>query len=577
MSLSIHSKLGTLAAQRFAKGAQASLDTALQRLSSGQRINGAKDDAAGLAISERMGAQVRGLGQAARNANDGISMLQVAEGALASIGENLQRARELAVQAANGTLNDSDKAALQAEVRQLLAEVDRVGRQTQFNGQTIFEPSGASVHGGLAANPAARDQHAVMRGLRGGWLEAAEQMISSHYGIGGDGAAISIELSSFTDGTGGTAARVVSQVGSSGKGTDLKLQIDMADFTPPNLPDGGSAPFYNDRIIAHEMVHATMARSMNWGGLQSHTWFLEGAAEFIHGADERVAADLAAAGGNAQAIVSEVGNGWGGSSADYSGAYAAVRFLHARIKASGGNGIRDVMQYLAGNPEATLDQAFASAVATRGGAVAGYTSAANFLSDFEAKGAAFIGTMNLANADTGAIGGADADGGTVKTATSVVAGSGSPTRTDVLAGFAERWESIAEGGTPRTTHRLQIGADAGQTLEVSVGAANAAALELLTADVSVNASQAIGSLDLALDYVNAERARLGAQLNRLDAAIQHLGVTSENLQASRGRVLDADYAREAAALSRAQVLQRAATAMVAQANVSGREVLALLG
>ncbi len=137
----INTNIASLNAQRNLNSSQGAMATALQRLSSGLRINSAKDDAAGLAISERMTAQIRGLNQAARNANDGISLAQTAEGALAEVGNNLQRIRELAVQSANATNSASDRAALQAEVSQLAAEINRVATQTEFNGQKLLDGS----------------------------------------------------------------------------------------------------------------------------------------------------------------------------------------------------------------------------------------------------------------------------------------------------------------------------------------------------------------------------------------------------------------------------------------------------
>ncbi|MCB1768031.1 MAG: flagellin, partial [Candidatus Competibacteraceae bacterium] len=135
----INSNIASLNAQRSLNTSQSALATSLQRLSSGLRINSAKDDAAGLAISERMTAQIRGLNQAARNANDGISLAQTAEGALGEIGNNLQRMRELAVQSANATNSSTDRAALQAEAAQLIAEIDRVATQTSFNGVNLLD------------------------------------------------------------------------------------------------------------------------------------------------------------------------------------------------------------------------------------------------------------------------------------------------------------------------------------------------------------------------------------------------------------------------------------------------------
>ena len=137
----INSNVASLNAQRNLNTSQSGLNTSLTRLSSGLRINSAKDDAAGLAISERMSSQIRGLNQAVRNANDGISLSQTAEGALGEIGNNLQRIRELAVQSANATNSASDRASLQAEAAQLTAEVTRVASQTQFNGLNLLDGS----------------------------------------------------------------------------------------------------------------------------------------------------------------------------------------------------------------------------------------------------------------------------------------------------------------------------------------------------------------------------------------------------------------------------------------------------
>jgi len=141
MAQVINTNIMSLNAQRNLNTTTASLASSVQRLSSGLRINSAKDDAAGLAISERFTTQIRGLEVAARNANDGISLAQTAEGALTEIGNNLQRIRELAVQSRNATNSDSDRKALDAEVQQLKAEIDRVAQHTDFNGTKLLDGS----------------------------------------------------------------------------------------------------------------------------------------------------------------------------------------------------------------------------------------------------------------------------------------------------------------------------------------------------------------------------------------------------------------------------------------------------
>ena len=148
----INTNIGSLNAQRNLSMSQASLATSMQRLSSGLRINSAKDDAAGLAISDRMTSQIRGSNQAARNANDGISLAQTAEGALGAITDNLQRIRELAVQSANATNSTSDRASINTEAQQLKNEIDRVSVSTRFNGVNLLDGSFSSQDFQVGAN-----------------------------------------------------------------------------------------------------------------------------------------------------------------------------------------------------------------------------------------------------------------------------------------------------------------------------------------------------------------------------------------------------------------------------------------
>jgi len=161
MPQTINTNIVSLNAQRNLNMSQASLATAMQRLSSGLRINPAKDDAAGLAIAERMNTQVRGMNVAVRNANDGISLAQTAEGALGKVGDSLQRMRELAVQARNSTNSDSDKDSLNKEFAQLQAEVARVLGGTTFNGKHILGSDAATLDFQVGANTTADDMISV--------------------------------------------------------------------------------------------------------------------------------------------------------------------------------------------------------------------------------------------------------------------------------------------------------------------------------------------------------------------------------------------------------------------------------
>jgi len=157
MAISVNTNLFSLNAQRSLAGSQASLATSMQRLSSGLRINSAADDAAGLAISQRMNAQVRGMNVAIRNANDGISLAQTADGALSSVSDSLQRMRELAVQSRNSTNSDSDKESLNLEFGQLSSEIGRVLAGTTFNGKAILGGNAGTLTFQVGANVTTND------------------------------------------------------------------------------------------------------------------------------------------------------------------------------------------------------------------------------------------------------------------------------------------------------------------------------------------------------------------------------------------------------------------------------------
>lgn len=547
MSLSINSNSLSLNAQR-------SLDThvkdqakLISRLTTGVRIGSAADDPAGQAIASRMSSGLRGISQAIRSINDASSMLQVADSAMASVTDSLQRLREMAVAAGNGSYGDGDRDSLQKEAGQLLHHITQVGEQTRFNGEAVFAQETASI-GGEAK------RRAVLDGLKSGWLSAAEDMIKKYYGLEGDGAKMIVNLET-SDGP----STVLASVGPVAGG--VQMNIDMADFGTAATPDGGTAFLYSDRIVAHEMTHAVMFRSVNMGGLPK--WFIEGTAELIQGADERLAG--AAAGGSA-ALVTDTANGV----FSYEGSYAASRYLHARMKELGvEGGIKGVMQHLTTHRSDNLSQALATV--SRGE----YADEAAFLADFRANGEDFIDNkMNLANADTGAIGGLDADGGPVFDARKVVADAGTNNASDGLSGFAVEYPELG-GATGTRKVQVQVGDGAGDLIELQFSSMNASALGLADLDMR-RSSVALLHIDQALEFVNQQRVAAGASSNRLDMAVNALQTNSQNLATARERIEGVDYATSAAGLTRAQILQQAASAMLAQANTQPRAVLTLL-
>jgi len=195
----INTNIQSLNAQRNLSMSQGSLSTSMQRLSSGLRVNSAKDDAAGLAIAERMNAQVKGMNVAIRNANDGISLAQTAEGALGRIGENLQRMRELAVQAANDTNSTADRNALDSEYKQLSAENLRVIENTRFNGQPLLTGSGGNGSGTFAfqvgANTSADNQISILTSGIATALGSNVQGATTGASLGASGGTAAIDAS----------------------------------------------------------------------------------------------------------------------------------------------------------------------------------------------------------------------------------------------------------------------------------------------------------------------------------------------------------------------------------------------
>lgn len=521
----------------------------LSKLSSGLRINSAADDAAGLSISEKMRGQIRGLDQASRNIQDGISLLQVAEGGLGEVHSLLQRGRELSVQAANGTLTAADRQSLQQEATQIISEVDRIAGNTEFNDIKLLN---------VTSSNSQDDQ--IITALQSSWLQQGEARILTEYGLSGDGQNLQIVLDHTPQ---PYLAAVSYNLDGSGKAVNEQLHIDVSAFTPATLPNGGNAPYYDDRIIAHELVHAIMGRTMNFGALP--TWFKEGTAEFIQGADERLFAD-SAGGTNFASVVNEFAS-WESTSIDYSAGYAAVRFMHSQIQANGGTGIKDIMGYLSANSAATLDDALTN---MSSGA---FTNLADFNAKFTAGGAAYMAAMNLTNADTGAIGGLDADGGPILDAADVIPDTVNVT-SNPLVGFAEIWPS----SIPSRSSNLQIhlGANTGDTLDISLADVCSTSLGVSNVDLVNNADTAIASFDSAIQSVSAIRSRLGALQNRLEHAFALSENSAENLTASESRIRDVDMAKEMMVFTKNNILTQTASAMLAQVNQQPQQVLQLL-
>jgi flagellin len=486
MASTINTNINTLTAQRNLGMSASSLSTSIQRLSSGLRINSAKDDAAGLAISERFTSQIRGLNQAVRNANDGISLAQTAEGALKASGDILQRVRELAVQSANATNSASDRQALQAEVGQLVSELDRISQTTEFNGTKLLNGSFGTQQFQVGANA---NQTIVA---------STANLRTNVYGnnqVNAAGAAAALAAV----GANGTTTGALTVNGSLGSATVTVAANSTAKATADQI----------NAQVSSTGVSATARTdiSLTFAAAGSYTITLQS----DNTSAQTIAFSLSAAG-----------------TAD--GLSAAVSAINDQSSKTGvsaslnSTGTQVILSNATGNDISVADTALANA---------GNVSVQKLDSALAASGAAVVLTAD------------------VTAATATTAG--------YITLDSEKSFAVTSASTAVTT--------ASSTLK------KVSDLDITT---FTKASDALKTVDSAIAFISGARAGLGALQSRFETAINNLQVTSENLSASRSRILDADFAQETANLSRAQILQQAGTAMVAQANQLPQGVLALL-
>ena len=478
MAAVINTNVQSLNAQRNLGVSQNSLATSMQRLSSGLRINSAKDDAAGLAISERMTTQIRGLNVAVRNANDGISLAQTAEGAMASVTNNLQRMRELAVQSANATNSSSDRAALQAEVSQLSEEIDRVATQTDFNGTKLLDGSFSAQAFQVGANAGQTITIDSIASARTSTLGKFNGVNVANNAVATPSNTPAAMTVTFTGGSLGTVnlGNVANDAKAIANALNASGIAGMSASADPAVATGTQA--------ALSGAEASEALSFTLNG--TNISFTSGTTQ--SGAQDALLAAVNAQSANTGVVATNTGSG---------------------IKLTAADGRNIVAGALTGATTWT------AAELGLGGAVLGATTA---------------GTVDINY---------QSPSGNAATAVTVA----------VAGGFTTGSQSIASTGT---------------------------AISVIDISTAAGANTALTAIDAALTQINSSRAELGAIQNRFSSTIDNLMTNSENLSASRSRIMDADFAQETANLSRAQILQQAGTAMVAQANQLPQNVLKLL-
>ncbi|NPU94062.1 MAG: flagellin [Gammaproteobacteria bacterium] len=510
----INTNISSMNAQRNLNKSQGALQTSLQRLSSGLRINSAKDDAAGLAISNRFTTQVRGLNVATRNANDGISFAQTTESALDEITTSLQRIRDLAVQSANDTNSASDRQSLQSEVDQLVSEINRIAETTTFNGSKVANGSLKSLNFQIGANAG---ETVAVKGV-----DARASSLGSQPGA---------VQTTFDGGNAAAASQtaLTIQVGSSANATSVDVM---------STANGGT-------ITSATAAQLTDTEDANYG-----SGFAKSLAERINNLREDGVEGLEGVYASAT------------TSFDYSdvtGTVAAEAYVGAGTLANGDlviNGV-DI------GPVEVQEKDANGALTTAINAKSDITGVKASMDD--------NGRLVLTAADgrdvvvTTANGseeilfdGGDTNAGDITALTSQV-------KTGELTISAQDTINITETGSLANTDTTDDNVQAVGTI------ANADITTAAAAGITMKA------VDSALGQIDSFRADLGAIQNRFESTIRNLSAVSESLSAANSRIKDADFAAETAELSKNQVLQQAGISVLAQANALPQQALSLLG
>ena len=535
MALTVNTNVASLNTQRNLNTSSKGLDTSLQRLSTGFRINSAKADAAGLQISNRLTSQINGLNVAVRNSNDGISLAQTAEGALQQSTGILQRMRDLALQSANGSNGASERAALQGEVAQLQQELNRIAETTSFGGRKILDGTFGSQSFQVGAN--AFETISVAVGAASASRIGASRFNSS---VSSDTAAQSGIAASVVTGFADISSTDVGYASSPATtdGLTIKGKLGTASVA---LVDGSSARELSNAVnrtsdstgvTSTSRTAVRLQQDASGGFTNTDT---SGTISFnLYGSNN-------AKEGDAVAISASITN-WG----DLSGLADAIN------KETGRTGIS----------ARVLNNGALEMVSERGDNIAidKYTAT----DSADAAVAAELQTLSF-NGDNG-IDDADDASDTVGTAAAL---TGDGTDGAVAVGQV-RFESP---DAFEVTNFDTI--DGGNQAASKFSALEA--VDSINIGTAIGAQNALGIISAAISNIDSQRAQLGAVQNRFENTISNLQNIGENASAARSRIRDTDYATETSELTKNQILQQAGTAILAQANQLPQSVLSLLG
>ncbi len=580
------------------------LSKSAEKLSSGYRINRAADDAAGLAISEKMRRQVRGLTQASENAQDGISFVQIADGALAEVHDMIQRGNELAVKSANDTLTAKDREYINQEITKLKEEIDAIGGKTTFNEILIFPPNGSST---TEATPG---QLALLNTIATEMIpNAVAQMVNALSGSLGaklntittanpEAGATDLQMS-YIDGPSNTLAYMQGSFYPQDGGIDtfaeetLLMKVDSADFTSDTLDEATQQML--ESTIAHELMHGLMDMTLPEGMWRNDTadahlnfpkWFVEGTAQLVGGGFTTGWNDSLLT----MSDVTSVSNYLKKYSVEdrvYGHGYLACAYLcqlasgqsavdQGSLK-NGANSIFNALMtnYADYNTANSFEDVINSVISGSGLTLA---NAIVNINNGETNASQFVLDLTNASRNTSS---------SLNGAGSIIA-SGGLSATDVLGSSvsAQQKMYVKDAGASGTTSSeatvlyMQVGSETTSPNEIALKrfAMSASAIGITNANTltAADSLEAIGLFKGALVNVSSMRSYYGAMQNRLEHTVKNLDNVVENTQAAESRIRDTDMADEMVRFSNNNILAQAGQSMLAQANQTNQGVLSLL-
>ncbi|KJK14188.1 flagellin [Burkholderiaceae bacterium 16] len=554
----------SLMTQNNLNASQSQLNTAIQRLSSGLRINSAKDDAAGLAIANRFTANINGLTQAKQNANDGISLAQTTEGALTEVTNNLQRIRTLSVQAANGSNSASDLQSIQDEIGQRMDEINRISAQTDFNGVKVLSTSAKPLNIQVGAS---------------------------------DSQTISVNLQEISTKTLGMTSFNVNQTGTVNSASGAQ-DLAAAKYTAGAVVNGTTTYTLANAGNATASSLSDVLSKVKAGGTvkdagNANATYTSNGTDYTFTDTTRTAAnvksDLIPAAGGVTTATVKIGNNQAvdikiDSNGNVSATNGQTLYLDTTGNLTTNNASGLLNQATIGGATGDLLASMGSAAPTGGGTIttsagAIYTYTAGTATadakNIHISSAALTSQLQASNAANAVTIKLD---GTAATQYNVAIG-GAVTDPNNLNNAV--FNDMVDGGLTSQANSTLFLHSNGTVTDASANtvyndSANPGKFSLKATSGNTSTTNPLDVLDKALSMVDKLRSSLGAIQNRLDSTIANLGTTITNLSSSRSRIQDADYATEVSNMTRGNILQQAGTSVLAQANQTTQGVLSLL-